>query len=232
MNADRRARLHAKLAARDGVADRMRGICDLCVAELAVSGARVRVLGGVAADGGGALVYATDPVSLRLEDLATTSGIAPCFDAFTQRHPVLVPDLAQEQFRWPGFASEALAAGVAALFAFPLQIGGARLGVLELHHTEPGSLVPDQLADALLLSDEATETILDDLDGLRPMELPAVVDIQAEVHQATGFVAVDLGVSLNEALLRIRGHAFAHQLTLADVAHQILARRLRLEDGE
>ena len=232
MNADRRARLHAKLAAYDGVADRLRGICDLCVSELAVSGARVRVLGGVATKGGGALVYATDPVSLRLEDLAATSGVAPSFDAFAQRHPLLVPDLAQDQHRWPGFAAEALEVGVAALFAFPLQIGGARLGVLVLHRMEPGCLTPDELTDALLLSDEATETILDDLDGLRPMELPGMVDIQAEVHQATGFVAVNLGVSLNEALLRIRGYAFAHRLTLTGVARQIIERRLRLEDGE
>jgi hypothetical protein len=232
VNADRRARLHTKLAARDGVADRLRGICELCVSELAVSGARVRVLGGVAVNGGGALVYATDPVSLRLEDLAVTSGVGPCFDAFTYRHPFLVPDLTREQYRWPGFASEALEAGVAAVFAFPLQIGGARLGVLECHRMEAGSLTSDELADALLLSDEATETILDDLDGLRPMELPGIVDIQAEVHQATGFVAVDLGVSLNEALLRIRGYAFAHRLTLSDVARQIIERRLRLEDGE
>ena len=232
MNADRRARLHARLADREGVADRLRGVCELCVSELVVSGARVRVLGGVAANGGGALVYATDPVSLRLEDLASTSGVGPCVDAFTHRYPLLVPDLAREQFRWPGFAAEALDAGVAAIFAFPLQIGGARLGVLELHRVAVGSLDHEQLADALLLSDEATDTILDDLDGLRPMELPGVVDIQAEVHQATGFVAVDLGVSLNEALIRIRGYAFAQRLTLTDVARQIIERRLRLEDGE
>jgi hypothetical protein len=171
-------------------------------------------------------------MSLRLEDLATTSGIGPCFDAFTHRHPCLVPDLAREQYRWPGFASEALEAGVAALFTFPLQVGGARLGVLELHRVQTGALSSDQLTDALLLSDEATDTILGDLDGPRPMELPGVVDILAEVHQATGFVAIDLGVSLNEALLRIRGYAFAYRLPLAEVAREIVQRRLRLEDGE
>jgi hypothetical protein len=186
----------------------------------------------VAADGGGALVYATDPLGLRLEDLASTSGVGPCFDAFTHRHPLLIPDLALEQSRWPGFAAEALEAGIAAVFTFPLQIGGARLGVLELHREKAGPLTADQLSDALLLSDEATETILDDLDGLRPMELPGMVDIQAEVHQATGFIAVELGVSLNEALLRIRGHAFAHRQTLVNVARQIIERRLQLEDGE
>jgi hypothetical protein len=232
VSANRRARLHVMLADRGGVGDKLRGVCELCVAELGVTGARVRVLGRVAADGGGALVYATDALGERLEDLASTSGVGPCFDAFTHRHPLLIPDLAMEQSRWPGFAAEALEAGVAALFTFPLQIGGARVGVMELHRVTAGPLTSNQLADALLLSDEATETILEDLDGLRPMELPGMVDIQAEVHQATGFVSVELGVSLNEALLRIRGYAFAHRQPLGDVARQIIERRLRLEDGE
>jgi hypothetical protein len=232
VSADRRSRLREMLACHDGVADLVRGICELCVSELAVSGARVRVLGGVAASGGGALVYATDPLSLRLDDLAATAGGGPCLDAFTHRHPVLVPDLAQERFRWPGFVTEAVSAGGAALFAFPLQLAGLRLGVLGLHRVRPGALSADQLADALLLSEEVTETILDDLNGPERMALPGLVDIQAETHQAIGFVVVDLGVSPTEALLRIRGHAFAHRLSLADVARQVVERRLRLDDVE
>lgn len=232
MSADRLAQLRALLAEHDGVAGLMRGICDLCVAELAVTGARVRVLGGVGANGGGALVYATDLVSNRLEDLATTAGVGPCHDAYDRQLPVLVPDLTREHTRWPGFADDALAAGVAALFTFPLQVGGVRLGVLELHRERPGSLTPTQLTDAFLLADMATDTIFDDLFGAAPMTLPGLVDIQSEVHQATGFVAVDLGVSLQDALLRIRGHAFAHHMTLADVARQIIERRLQLDDGD
>ena len=64
------------------------------------------------------------------------------------------------------------------------------------------------------------------------MTLPGLVDIQAEVHQATGMVAVDLKVSLPEALLRIRGYAFVHQRTLAQVAKDIIERRLWLDSGE
>jgi hypothetical protein len=44
-------------------------------------------------------------------------------------------------------------------------------------------------------------------------------------------VAVDLRISLSEALLRIRGHAFAQQMTLAQVAKDIIERRLRLDSG-
>jgi hypothetical protein len=232
VSADRQAHLRGLLTGRDGVTNLLRGVCELCVTELAVSGARVRVLGSVAANDGGALVYATDPVSNKLEDLAATAGVGPSFDAFERQYPILIPDLTREHARWPGFTAEALASGVAAIFTFPLQVGGVRLGVLELHRDRIGSLTPAQLTDAFLLADTATDTILDDLLGVSPMTLPGLVDIQSEVHQATGFVAVDLGVTLQDALLRIRAHAFARELALADVARQIIQRRLRLETGE
>jgi hypothetical protein len=232
VSADRREHLRALLAVFDNAADRLRGICELCVSELAVTGARVRVLGGTSADGGGAIAYASDKLGVRLDDLAATVGAGPCIDAYNLARPVLVPDLAGDGARWPGFSADAVAAGAAAVFSFPLQIGGVRLGVLELHRRTAGSLTPANLTDALLLADAATDTIFHDLHGVAPMTLSGLVDIQAEVHQATGMVAVDLKVSLSEALLRIRGHAFAHQMTLAQVAKDIVERRLLLGSGE
>ena len=232
MSADRREHLQNLLAEYHNAADLLRGICDLCVTEVAVSGARARVLGATSADGGGALVYSSDELGARLDDLAVTVGSAPCFDAFELGRPVLVPDLTADGGRWPGFTADAITAGAAALFSFPLQVGGVRLGVLEMHRRSAGSLTPAQLTDALLLADAATDTIFADVHGTPPpLTLPGLVDIQAEVHQATGMVAVDMRVSLAEALLRIRGHAFAHHKTLTEVAKEIIERRLRL-DGE
>ena len=55
-------------------------------------------------------------------------------DAFAQGRPVLVSDLAARsaELRWPAFAPAAVAAGALAVFAFPLQIGAIRVGVLSL----------------------------------------------------------------------------------------------------
>lgn len=232
MSADRREHLQALLAVHDTAAAVLRGICTLCVSELAVTGARVRVLGAIAADGGGALAYASDALGARLDDLVATAGAGPAVDAFDLGRPVLIPDLNAGGTRWPGFTADAIAAGAVAVFSFPLQLGGVRFGVLDLHRNTAGSLTPAQLTDALLLADAATDTIFHDLQGVAPMTLPGLVDIQAEVHQATGMVAVELKVSLQEALLRIRGYAFAHQMTLAEVARDIVKRRLRLDIGE
>lgn len=232
VSATRRERLLALLAAHDGAFDLLKRVCELCVTELSVTGARVRMLGNVDTRGGGVLAYATDTLGATLDDLANTVGTGPCIDAFDSGLPVMVPDLVAERVRWPGFTSGAATAGVAAVFSFPLRVGAVRLGVLELHRTGPGPLSATELVDAFVLADAATNAIFDDLNALAPMTLPGVVDIQAEVHQATGFVAVDLKISLQEALMRIRGYAFAHQTPLAEVAKNIIERRLRLESGE
>lgn len=231
MSADRREHLETLLAEHHSAADLLRRICELCVTELTVSGARVRVLGPTSVDGGGALVYSSDELGARLDDLAVTAGSGPCIDAFELGRPMLVPNLTADG-RWPGFTADAVTAGAAAVFSFPLQVGGVRLGVLEMHRRSIGSLTPAQLTDALLLADAATDTIFDDVHGVAPLTLSGLVDIQAEVHQATGMVAVDMRVSLAEALLRIRGHAFARHMTLPEVAKEIIERRLRLDSGE
>jgi ANTAR domain-containing protein len=238
VSVDRRAELRALLAMRGTTAATwLSQVCELCVTELAISGARIQVLGRLEAQDGGATIYSTDELSTQLGALATTAGVGPCIDAFESRWPVLVPDLAAELVRWPGFVAEAVSAGAAAVFAFPLQVGVVRVGVLVLHRSRPGALSPVQLTDALLLADAALDAILDDLRGAGPdsvvsSTVSATMDIDAEVHQATGFVAAELGVSMGEALSRIRGHAFARRLPLSEVARGILERRLRLDDGE
>ncbi|MFD0630267.1 ANTAR domain-containing protein [Catenulispora yoronensis] len=55
---------------------------------------------------------------------------------------------------------------------------------------------------------------------------------RAEVHQATGMISVQLGVSLAEALVRLRAHAWAADRLLADVAADVVARRLRFDEPE
>jgi hypothetical protein len=53
---------------------------------------------------------------------------------------------------------------------------------------------------------------------------------RAEVHQASGMVAVQLGVSVADAEARLRAHAYAVNRSVVDVARDIVARRLRLID--
>jgi AmiR/NasT family two-component response regulator len=50
---------------------------------------------------------------------------------------------------------------------------------------------------------------------------------RAEIHQATGMVLAQLGISARDALARLRAYAFAEQRLLSDVARDVVSRRLR-----
>lgn len=53
---------------------------------------------------------------------------------------------------------------------------------------------------------------------------------RAEIHQAAGITAVQLGISLEESMLRMKAHAFAHDATLFSVAVSIVNHELFLTD--
>jgi AmiR/NasT family two-component response regulator len=42
-------------------------------------------------------------------------------------------------------------------------------------------------------------------------------------------ISVQLGISVTEALIRLRARAFSNERPIADVAQDVIARRLRLE---
>ena len=152
--------------------------------------------------------------------------------------PVLVPHLGQQSaLRWPGFIEPALVAGIHAVFAFPLQVGAIQLGVLDLYRATSGGLTDVELADALVFADIATLILLDapiaDSEGEVPAGSEGWIDLLAggdtAVHQASGMLMVQLGVTIDQAMLRLRAYAFVHDQTITAVAHDIVERRLRLD---
>ncbi len=59
-------------------------------------------------------------------------------------------------------------------------------------------------------------------------QLPGPAAHREEIDQATGMLTVQLGVGAAEAFARLRAYAYAQDRRLADVAGDIVARRLRL----
>lgn len=143
----------------DGVVDQLRSLCGLAVTTLPASGAGLSV---VTKDRQHSLLTAADPASERLEELQFVLGEGPCVDAADSRRPVLVADLDEEgPRRWPAYTSAMAEAGVCAVFAFPLQVGAARLGVLDFFRTQPGHLTGPELTRAFALADAAVAILLD-----------------------------------------------------------------------
>jgi hypothetical protein len=229
---ERTARVWAWIAAaREGDASAsLAALCRAAASRLAVDGASVTAVSGPAVR---EPLSATGELSARLEDLLFTTGEGPGAEDFMFGSPMLIPDLEQVTERWPGFVPAAVAAGARAVFAFPLQAGAIRVGVLSLYRAEPGPLTPQQLADALVFADIALQLLLDSASGISGLAgyqpLDGLSGSRAEVYQATGMISVQLGVSLEEALVRLRAHAFAADTPLNDIAGDVVSRLLRFD---
>src|SRR5689334_8999593 len=169
----------------------------------------------------GVVLAATDARARQLEEVQFALHEGPCVEASRSDHPVLHPELTVTgSVRWPRYGAAALDAGVHAIFAFPLQVGAIRIGVLDLYRDTPGHLTAVELADAVPFAAAATVVLLylqdhPGPDG-EPTALTGPIDSRAEVHQATGMITVQLGVSDAEALLRLRAHAYDSGQSVTD----------------
>jgi hypothetical protein len=209
-------------------------VCAAAVTAIHVDGAGVTVMASPTVR---ETVYATDRVAGELEEWQLTFGQGPCVDAFSNGGPVLAGDLSAADClgRWPVFTPAALGSGARAVFALPLQVGAIRVGVLDLYRTRPGPLSTHELADALAFAETAGTMLLDSAAGAQPdtAELAWQRDDptahQAQVHQATGMVLVQLGVSAEAAFARLRAYAYAHNRRLGEVAGDVVERRLRFD---
>jgi hypothetical protein len=187
-------------------------------------------------------IFAIDRRSEELEELQFTLGQGPCVDAAAGNGPVLVADMSKDDSRrrWPLFAPAAAERGVRGMFALPVQAGAVRLGVLDLYRLSTGLLGGGDLADALAYADATLVLALDHRGGIAS-DVESLVDPgdtrfaerRAQVHQAAGMMSVQLKVEVTDALARLRAYSYLHGRRLAEVAADVLARRLRFHpDGD
>lgn len=122
---------------------------------------------------------------------------------------------------------------VHAAFGFPLLIERICIGALNLYHDRPGALSDDQIGDALVVARCASRSVLawqaDAPAGTVAWQLEQPPNHGVEVHQATGRISVQAGISLDDALVLLRAYAFSHDQLIGDVAADVAAGRLRLD---
>jgi GAF domain len=234
MAGERLLRILARLSSLTEAGANAAQLCEVAADVVAMSGACIMLMSGDVSRGS---LCSSNEVSALIEDLQYTLGEGPCFDAYQQNRPVIEPDLAHPATaRWLAFSPPAVQAGVRAVFGFPLQVGVVRLGALNLYRDQPGTLTEDQHADSLVMADIAAKTVI----AMQGQATPGAVAVALEdganfrfvVHQASGMVSAQLGVSVGEALVRVRAHAFGSSELLDDVAQDVVARRLRFDDRD
>jgi hypothetical protein len=198
--------------------------CDVCAADLGVDGA------GVALIVGGELrmpAHATDERARRLEDAQLVTGEGPCTEAFVRHTLVEAADLRDAYERWPAFASVAAEQRVRSVTALPLATGRLRIGALDLYRTEPGLLSERHKERARGYARILALLALDAHPGLITAEhrppRPGPQGYPPSVHLAAGVLAERYQLPPDDALARMRAHAFRHGQPLLQTADHVLA---------
>jgi GAF domain/ANTAR domain len=227
--------LLAAVEGRRGIdaADRL---CEACVDLFDIDAAAISLV----FDGANAGTLGSSGASARsYDELQFTLGEGPCLDSVARRIPVLAADLRDPgDNRWPAYGAAMLDNDIRFVIAMPVVVAGEHVGALDLFRRQPGRLNGEQFAGAVAAAELAGIPLLDLMsDDLQAAagdpssnawtELNTLS--RAEVSQATGMLSAQLGIEPAEALVRLRGHAYATGRTATDVARDILERRLKLE---
>jgi hypothetical protein len=225
---DRRGYEHA-VVALEAATSKDADLCGPFVRALGVTGAAVSTLGTSL---GSETVCASDADAARLDEIQLDLGEGPCWEALSTHRPVLEPDVQDStNTSWP-LARQALhETGLGAVFAFPLVVAGIDVGAIDLYSRTPYDMSMQQIDDATSLSRILARQVL--RRALLAATVPGEDDeawtgqySRREVHQATGMVIAQMRISAADALLVLRGRAFATNRPLRDVATDVVERRL------
>lgn len=217
------------MSSLEAVTTKDANLCAPFVRALGVTGAAVSTFG---APLGSETVCASDTDAARLDEIQLDLGEGPCWEALATHRPVIEPDIQRSaNTSWP-LARQALhETGLGAVFAFPLVVAGVDVGAIDLYSRTPRDMSVQQIDDATSLSRIVAHQVLRRalLSAAGPGEDADAWSGQysrREVHQATGMVIAQIRVTALDALLVLRGHAFATNRPLRDVATDVVERRL------
>ncbi len=204
--------------AEDGPAGMTRTLLDF----LPVSGASLSTVGDLH---GTETLAASDEVITMIDELQFDLGEGPCWDAIASRKPVLEPDVRGcPRHSWPAFSRALADQNVAAIFAFPLAVGPLRVGAIDLYSNEPAQLTEDRTVETSALASIIGRQVLRDALRSAGSDGPRTGGPHSRrtVHQATGFVIAQCGVSVEDAHLLLQGHAFAEGVTMEEIAREVV----------
>jgi hypothetical protein len=203
-------------------------LCGPLVAATGIGGAAVSTLGDPL---GSETICASSSHAARLDEIQLDLGEGPCWEALASLRPVLEPDVgASDDTTWPLARQAMHEHGMGAVFAFPLVVAGLSLGAIDLYSRTAVDITDQQVADATSLSRIVARQVL-----RRALAVAGDVEedgawagrfSRREVHQATGMVVAQMGIPAADALLVLRGHAFATGRSVRDVAEDVVGRVL------
>ncbi|MFD7980920.1 GAF and ANTAR domain-containing protein [Streptomyces sp. NPDC059071] len=155
----------------------------------------------------------------------------PCIDCYNTGTPVHADDLAAHEDRWPVFTPLARAAGFLAAHSFPLRLRSQNIGALNLLARTPTPIAPEDARLLEALAGTATTSVLTwSREPLRPYDIvtrtQAALSAKAVFDTAVGMLAATAAITPAEAGQRLRSYAGVHHQRPADIAEDLVRRRL------
>lgn len=177
------------------------------------------------------LLYVSDASARELAELQESLAEGPTPVAMQESRPVFIGDLATDPLGslWVAFGGEATALGIGSVFVFPLQVGAVGLGAVTAHGPRPTTMPDDVMTRMLRLTDLLALALLmpsDPPPDAEALESPLMSEAFAVTNQAAGMITVQLGIPMEEALLRLYAHAIGCGQSVAEVAARVVSRTL------
>ena len=196
------------------------------VSELVVTGASITASSNLARQ---STACTSDPRAARVDALQLELGEGPRWEAFAMRVPVLCPDLTQvTNCSWPIFLRAAQNLGVGALFSFPMIMGAALVGVVDLYCDGARPADREFISQATLMAGRvvgaAVQKALYSAENHLSNESAIAPALRREIHQATGLILSQLNVTATEAFARLQAYAFASGQSMDHAARRVVER--------
>lgn len=161
-----------------------------------------------------------------IEQIEIELGQGPCIEAYRSREPVIAPELATFESRWPQVVPRLAGLGMQAGYAFPLQFRGDCIGALNLYRTVPGEFRKEDVRLGQAFAHMAAIGILQERKVTaaeeRAAQLQHALDSRLIIEQAKGVLAQRHGLAPDEAFEKLRHHARRHNSRLHDLSRRIV----------
>ncbi|GAA4682484.1 GAF and ANTAR domain-containing protein [Frondihabitans cladoniiphilus] len=200
---------------------------------LAADGASVATFGDIL---GSETLWSSGPVAARLDEAQFDLGEGPAWDALRTRTPILVRAVDDPMMLlWPAFVSSAEHDHVKGLFVFPLLIGPFSLGAISVFTLTRATLSSEQVTLMMRVAEAQARSVLRFAVGQAADESESDDGrrhSRRAVHQATGFIISQLGLSAADAYLVLQGRAFADERSMSDLSDDVIHGRVEFTTNQ
>jgi len=177
---------------------------------------------------GGRPFGASDPMAWELERFQYVLGEGPSPD-FASNGGVHVRDVGNTDL-WPQLNEYLVGRSIASVFSIPLAVDSHQsFGALTAYRYQAGDLTSEQQEHLAVAAQDVASTVAAHVTSDVPRHDVGCGVWQMDLlNRAIGIVIADLGVTPDEAAVRIRSYSYATDRPLDDVVTGVLTQQVRL----